>query len=62
MTDEMTIFARALYRCPAVERKRPGCNPNGLEPHACPYQLEVNETTVLCTCCEACTQECRDEI
>lgn len=33
------------------------------EPHTCPYSVEINDnTTTLCTCCEACQRECELDI
>ena len=33
------------------------------EPHTCPYDEEINDDReTLCHCCDACAQECSDDI
>ncbi len=33
------------------------------ELHTCPFREDINnDSETLCNCCEACTQECSDEI
>jgi hypothetical protein len=35
----------------------------GTEPHVCPYRAEIgDDVETLCLCCEACEQECADDI
>lgn len=33
-------------------------------PHSCPYEADINDNDdpECCTCCDACTQECADDI
>ena len=41
-----------------------GCGPDKqVEPHACPYDCEINDDPrVCCTCCEDCEQRCADDV
>lgn len=32
------------------------------EPHPCPFAQEINDDDTMCTCCEACTNDCADDI
>lgn len=58
---------------PIEEQRRPKCSghlcsirwqKNLAEPlHTCPYNVEINhDSTTLCDCCDACQQECCDDI
>ena len=43
----------------------PRCHRNkALEPHACPFQEEVNDDMdeEYCVCCRACARKCKEEI
>lgn len=40
-----------------------GCGHEQTEPHTCPYAEDVNnDSETLCTCCDACAQECAYDI
>ena len=47
-----------------VELKCPLCGVGEAQsPHPCPYKCEINDDAdTLCECCEACEQECTDDI
>jgi hypothetical protein len=57
--------AQATDRSPVADegRCRHGFRHDG-EPHGCPYQQEINDSTddAFCTCCRECEQDCRDDI
>jgi hypothetical protein len=41
---------------------REGCAHERREPHTCPYKSEIEgDKTTLCTCCEACEENCELE-
>lgn len=39
----------------------PDCNIQ-IEPHTCPYKVDVEDDYEECTCCEKCQDECADDI
>lgn len=40
-----------------------GCRHETQTPHSCPYQADVNnDPSIVCTCCDACQQNCADDI
>lgn len=51
---DLTAAAPKMCRCGKNEAR---------EPHTCPYAEEINDdSTTLCDCCEACSQECAWDI
>jgi hypothetical protein len=38
------------------------CGNPAAAPHPCPYRVDVDDSTTLCTCCPACSGECMAEI
>ena len=41
----------------------PECGAEGAAQEGeCPYQSEINETTLMCDCCEQCRHECAMDI
>ena len=57
MTEEkkaLVILENGIRHC---DHGEPG------EPHACPYASDVHDDDrLLCTCCEACTDQCAEDI
>lgn len=47
----------------AILCERCSKNERATAPHVCPFREDVyDDVGFQCTCCEACTQECRDDI
>jgi len=38
------------------------CNEEYIEPHVCPFSVEIDEDYTECTCCDYCTDECANGI
>jgi hypothetical protein len=57
MTDALPI-----HRCESIRT----CKNPPSEPHTCPYLMDVHQGEPgcdrLCNCCEACTDECADDV
>lgn len=38
------------------------CQHERVTPHKCPYRWELHDDETLCSCCEECEDNCRDDI
>lgn len=56
-------LARESGRKGGLASHRCKCGNPGAAPHSCPYKSDVNDdSNTLCNCCDACEQNCRDDI